>query len=598
MAAGVTCPVLDMGKEDTVKIPFKWYWDLLVGYLKPQWFTVLMLALLLFATISLQLVNPQILRYFIDTALESGALRGLYIAIILFLGAGLVNQVLSASITYVGSNVSWKATNQLRSDLLLHILRLDMFFHNAHTPGELLERIDGDVTRLANFFSQFVIRLVGNILLLGGVLVFLFYEDWRLGLSLGVFTLIYLFGHSRAQKVSVPYWRGEREANAELSGFVGERVSGVRDIKTCAAVEYVMRRYYELARRSFRKGFIADIITDVGWTVSKTIFASGYAAAMALGIYLFQRDAITIGAVYLVFHYIRMLYNPLNSIAREVEDLQRVRVSVERVRELFDARSLVSDGAGVAIPPGALEVEFRGVSFAYHPEKGVLENVSFRLQAGKVLGLLGRTGSGKTTLSRLPFRLYDPGAGSVSLGDVDIRRMRLAHLRGRVGMVTQEVQLFAASLRDNLTLFDPTIDDEKILQSLYVLGLEGWLHSLPIGLDSELAPDGGGLSAGEGQMLAFARVFLKDPGLVILDEASSRLDPASERLLEAAMDVLLENRTAIIIAHRLSTVHRADEIMILDEKGVKEYGEYDRLVDDPHSLFYNLLRTGLEEVLV
>jgi ATP-binding cassette subfamily B protein len=220
------------------------------------------------------------------------------------------------------------------------------------------------------------------------------------------------------------------------------------------------------------------------------------------------------------------------------------------------------------------------------------------LPPGNVLGLLGRTGSGKTTLTRLLFRLYDPSTGTIRLGGIDLREPPIEKLRKRVGVVTQEIQLFHASVRDNLTFFDREIPDQRIEQVLDELGLTTWYRSLPEGLETRLSPGGGGLSAGEAQSLAFARVFLHDPGLVILDEASSRLDPATEHLIERAIDRLLAGRTAIIIAHRLQTVHRADAIMILDRGQVVEYGAREELLRDPDSRFSGLLRTGLEEALV
>ena len=194
-----------------------------------------------------------------------------------------------------------------------------------------------------------------------------------------------------------------------------------------------------------------------------------------------------------------------------------------------------------------------GEQFVNGRPPSVLHDVSFALEPGTTLGLLGRTGSGKTTLTRLLFRLYDPTAGEIRLGGRDLRDLRLADLRRHVGMVTQEIQLFHASVRDNLAFFDPTIPDGRILAALDELGLWEWYESLPDGLDTKLA-GGGGLSAGEAQLLAFVRVFLKDPGLIILDEASSRLDPATEQRLTQAMTRLLRGRTAIIIAHRLPTV--------------------------------------------
>jgi ATP-binding cassette subfamily B protein len=253
------------------------------------------------------------------------------------------------------------------------------------------------------------------------------------------------------------------------------------------------------------------------------------------------------------------------------------------------------------LPGGALEVEFNEVSFSYDHEETVLKNVSFSLQAGQVLGILGRTGSGKSTLTRLIFRLYDPAQGVIRLGGTDICSVPLAELRGRVGMVTQDVQLFEASVRDNLAFFDASINIERIKAVLQELRLWDWAQSLPQGLETKLSAGSGatahGLSAGEAQLLAFGRVFLKDPGLVILDEASSRLDPLTETLMEQAVDRLFAGRTAVLIAHRLKTVQRADLILILEEGCVVEYGPRLALAADPHSRFYSLLQTGLEETL-
>jgi ABC-type multidrug transport system fused ATPase/permease subunit len=227
----------------------------------------------------------------------------------------------------------------------------------------------------------------------------------------------------------------------------------------------------------------------------------------------------------------------------------------------------------------------------------VLDNISFELKPGRVLGLLGRTGSGKTTLARLLLRLYDPTAGTVRLGGVAARDACLDDVRRHVGVVTQDVQLFHATVRDNLAFFNPAIGDEQIRAALYDLGLRRWYESLPDGLDTELEA-GGALSAGEAQLLAFARLFLADPGLVILDEASSRLDPATEQLIERAVSKLLHDRTAIIIAHRLGTIERADEILILEQGRILEHGDRVGLAGDPDSRFAQLLRAGMEEVLV
>jgi ATP-binding cassette subfamily B protein len=247
--------------------------------------------------------------------------------------------------------------------------------------------------------------------------------------------------------------------------------------------------------------------------------------------------------------------------------------------------TLSADGAASAGAPWAQD------------EGAALRDVSFQLAPGAVLGLLGRTGSGKTTVARLLFRLYDPARGAVRLGGVDLRQGRVDDTRRRVGVVTQEVQLFHASVRDNLTFFDGAVSDARLHEVLRELELWPWLASLPQGLDSRLGPNGGGLSAGEAQLLALVRVFLKDPGLIILDEASARLDPATERRIERAIDRLLAGRTAVVIAHRLATVQRADQILLLGGGRVVEQGARAALAADPGSRFASLLRTGMAEAL-
>jgi ABC-type multidrug transport system fused ATPase/permease subunit len=240
-------------------------------------------------------------------------------------------------------------------------------------------------------------------------------------------------------------------------------------------------------------------------------------------------------------------------------------------------------------------VELEGVSFGYAEDAPVLREVTLRLQPGRVLGVVGRTGSGKTTLTRLLLRFYDPQAGAARLGGVDLRAVHRAALRARIGLVTQEVHLFHASVRDNLTLFDDGVSDDRIGAVLETLGMAGWLRELPCGLDTLLGPGGAELSAGQAQVLACARIFLRDPDLVILDEPSSRLDLATERLVHAALGRLLAGRTGIVVAHRLSTLAYADDILVLEDGRVREHGPRLALAADRGSRFAELLRLATEK---
>ncbi len=577
-----------------MNLPLRRYSELLVAYLRPHKARAILLATLLFASIGLQLLNPQILRGFIDSAASHGFSGSLITSAILFLAVGFANQIISVFATYVGADVGWRATNALRVDLAAHCLSLDMAFHNERTPGELIERIDGDITALSNFFSQFVIKIMGSGLMIFGVLVLLYAEDWRIGLVLTVYAIAGFIVMSRSKDIAVESSSLEREANAALYGFVEERLSGIDDIRANGGGPYTMQRFYDVARNLLLYGRRAWIRRSMLWVVIVGLFTIGDLLSLGVGIYLFSIGVVTIGTVYLFFQYTQLMWGFVEELTQQMQDLQKAGASIGRVEELLRTRNTMIDGRDGMIPTGALDVEFDHLTFAYG-DATILKDLSFRLQPGTVLGLLGRTGSGKTTLTRLLFRLYDPQHGAVRLSGVDLRNAPLTHLRRRVAMVTQEVQLFHASVRDNLTFFNPDVDDDRILEVIAELGLNEWFASLPNGLDSMLGAGGTGISAGEAQLLAFVRVFLLDPGLVVLDEPSSRMDLATERLLEEAMAKLLRGRTAIIIAHRLSTVSRADEILILERGEIREHGNRAALAANRNSRFAELLRTGLEE---
>ncbi len=564
-------------------------------YLRPQARRAAFLAILLLGGIALQLVAPQILSTFIDAARGGAADERLLVLAATFLAVALVAQVLSALAVYASQTVGWTATNHLRADLALHCLRLDLDFHHARTPGEMIERVDGDVTQLSTFFSQLIIRILGNLVLMAGILALLFRRDWRVGLAYAVFTVVTLTVLRRLHDVAVPHWKLARQAGAALLGFLEERLAGTEDIRASGAVPYVLRRLAEVMREQLRRSQTAWLWGASMWASTFLLLALGNALAFGLGASLLRAGVITLGTVYLFFHYMEMLRRPIEQVARQMQELQRATASISRVRDLLARDPLPPDGTRT-LPPGALAVEFREVSFAYAPGDPVLREVSFALTAGRVLGLLGRTGSGKTTIARVLVRLYDPTSGAIRLGSVNLQDGRLADLRRRVAIVTQDVQLFHATVRDNLTLFDHDISDARIWEVLETLALRPWVTGLPQGLATVLDPRAG-LSAGEAQLLAFARAFFRDPGLVILDEASSRLDPVTERVIDDAVDALLQGRTAIVIAHRLRTVQRADEILLLEDGRVVEQGPREPLARDSTSRFAGLLRTGLEDVL-
>lgn len=569
---------------------------ILSTYLRPQRGRTLVLVALVLAAIGLDLANPQILRTFIDSASGGTAIQTLVIIALSFLGVSVASQVVGVAETYFAENVGLTATNALRADLALHCLRLDPAFYASRTPGELIERVDGDVNTLADFFARFVVYVVGNGLLIVGLVILLIPVDWRVAVIVAAAALLGGFVMTYWREAAIHRYGAERQASAELFGFLEERLAGTEDIRAAGATGYVMRRFYERSRHLVGRELTALFVGLLGLQAAGGLLTLGTAAALAMGGYLFFTGEISLGAVYLIFAYTQVMYRPVEQISRQIQQLQQANASVRRVQQLFAERSSIVDGT-LQLPPGPLRTELLHVTFGYVPEEPVLNGVSFRLEPGMVLGVLGRTGIGKSTLAKLLLRLHDPDTGRIRLGDVDLREVRLDSLRERVGLVTQEIQIFHASVRDNLSLFDRSIPDARMLEVLDELTLTEWLARQPRGLDTVMAPHNSGMSAGEAQLLAFARVFLRDPGLIILDEASSRLDPATEHRLERAVDRLLEGRTGVLIAHRLSTIQRVDQILILGSQGIREWGPRRELERDPKSLFSTLLQTGTRELV-
>lgn len=568
--------------------------ELFGRYLLPQALPATLLATALLVGIGLQLFVPQVLRAFIDAATmqASGDGRSLLTLAWTFLLVALGTQLLGGLATVLGASVGWTATNMLRRDLLAHCLNLDLSFHASKTPGEMIERIDGDITALSDFFAQFLVRVLGGLLLLVGILVVLWLENPWLGLALTLFTMAEITVMVLLREVAVPATTRERESNAQLFGFIEERLAGLHDVRANGGGAHALHRFIDVMRNFFVSTRRAWMARSIVWLSSYGLFVVGMLVTIGTSIPLVTAGAITLGTAYMVFQYLLMLQAPIEQINQQLQVLQRAAASVGRIDELLDQQSRLVVRTPANIPSGALDIRFEGVTFRYpdaEPDASPnLRGIDLVIPAGHHLGLLGRTGSGKTTLTRLLFRFYDPDAGCVRFQGVDARDLSVSQLRQRVGLVTQEVQLFAASVRDNLTFFDPSIPDARLLQAIEAVGLNDWLAQQPNGLATTLRTGGGGLSAGEAQLLALARVFISDPGLVVLDEPSSRLDPQTEVRLERALTRLLEGRTAVIIAHRLETVERVDAIAIMSDGQLVEVGSRSRLAADPNSRYARL----------
>ncbi|MDX3232188.1 ABC transporter ATP-binding protein [Streptomyces sp. ME19-01-6] len=536
-----------------------------------------LLALTITAATALPLAAPQFTRRLVDGASAGDDTRTLTLTALAYLALAVAGQGARTVTAWLAGKAAWDGTNRLREHLAEHTLGLDLAFHGRHTPGELIERVDGDVSAIADFVVAFLLDVVAGVLLLCGVIAVVCAVDPRIGVALLAYCALIGLGMVHAQRLAVPSATRARAAGAALFGFLEERLAGAEDLRANGAGEHTVRRFHQASAVLWRTGRRASAVGSAVLAATSVAFATGTALMAGLS------GTLSIGTAVLLFQYTLMVRTPFERLIDQLRHYQTALAGVVRIGDLLaERRTLTLLAPAKELPAsGPLRLELDGVDFAYDREDGeqVLRGITLTLAPGETLGLVGRSGSGKTTIARLVARLYHPTAGAVRVGGLDLSEVDTASLRDRVAVVTQDVQLFAADVRDNLTLFRPGYDDGRLRAVLAEVGLPAWDLDAPLGK----------VSAGQAQLLAFARALLADPGLVVLDEVSSRLDPATERHIGRSTARLLTGRTGVLIAHRLESLSRVDRIAVLSDGEVVEHGRREELLADPASRFARML---------
>lgn len=549
------------------------------------------LALALSASSALPLVGPLLVKLVVDRAADGQAsLADIVVPASIFLALAVASQVVAVLVTWLATVTAWNTANRLRLELAEHVLGLDLEFHRTHAPGELIQRVDGDITSVSDFLSRVVTKVVSAMLLLFGMLVVLVVIDWRLGL--GFFVYIVVAGHiaTRTKDRAVEGSVGEMTSYARLYGGIEERLTAGEDLRANRAGPHVMWRFIEesvdvlKAALELEKAFVSF------WGRVQVALMLGVSLALVASAAFLESGAISTGTTLLLVQYAFLLRRPLEEVVDNFDVVQKATGAMVRVKELLDIEPVVLDTGRTSPPPGALSVECIDLGFHYGDGDPILTSIDLSIAAGRSVGLVGRTGGGKSTLTRLVLRLADATEGELRLGGVAITEIPMHELRHRVAMIPQEVHLITGTVRDNVTLFDETVSDERVAAALRRVGLE----SLAEDLDGHLGGSEMSLSAGEEQLLSLARIWLRQPDLVVLDEATARVDPRTEERLEHAVAELIKGRTALIVAHRLSTLRAVDEIIVIDDGRVIEHGDRSMLADDTDSAFRRLLDLALE----
>ncbi len=566
----------------------------LLALLRPDARRWAVLGALLAASSALALAGPLVVRTIVDQATK-GAGTGTFVGLALaFLTIAITTQVVGVVVIRYATITAWGTTNQLRLRMTRHVLGLDHEFHRSHTPGELIQRVDGDVTSVSDFLSQVVPKAVGGLLLIAGVLAVVTAIDWRIGLGMLLYLVVALAVLLTMRHRAISEAADEMGALARLYGGIEERLTAAEDLRANGAGAHAMWRFVEdssgMLRSSIRR---QRAFLRMWWAVQGAVTV-GSVLSLAASAALVASGAITLGTGFLLFQYVQVISRPLEDVVHQLETVQKANGAMVRVVDLLAIEPTIVDRGTVSPPPGALGVACRNVSFAYGrsaDEQVVLQGLDLDVAPGRSVGVVGRTGSGKTTFSRLLLRLVEPTTGRLSLGGVAIRDIPMAELRCRVALVPQEVELFQGTIRDNVTLFDAAPTDAEVVEALQRAGLASLTAA---GIHRTLGAGGAGLSAGESQLLALARVWLRQPDLVVLDEATARIDPITEQRLEAAVAELIRGRTTFIIAHKLSTLRMVDEVIVFDHGRIVEHDDREVLARSGSSRWRHLLELALE----
>ncbi len=566
-------------------------WQALGALLRPDAWRWAGLGVLVALGASATILGPLVVRRIIDLAAEGTTAATVVRLSLLFLAIAFTAQILAVVVVWLATIAAWRTTNDLRLTMTRHVLGLDHEFHRTHTPGELIQRVDGDVTSVSDFLSQVVTKAAGAALLVAGMIVVLGVLDWRLGLGMAVYVALAVLVIVRSRHRAVSEASDEMGALGRLYGGIEERLTAAEDLRASGAADHVAWRFIEDSEGALTTAVRRERAFLIMWWFVQGAVAAGWVIALVLGAVLYGAGTISLGTAFLLFQYVLLVARPLEEVVHELETVQKANGAMVRVADLLAVRPNVLDEGTTSPPPGPLSIDVTGVSFDYGDDRPVLRDVDAHVAAGRSVGVVGRTGSGKTTFSRLVLRLVEPTGGLVSLGGVPIADVPVTELRRRVALVPQEVELFAGTVRDNVTLFDDEPTDAEVVEALRRVGLDVLADG---GIDRTLGSAGAGLSAGEAQLLALARVWLRDPDLLVLDEATARVDPRTERRLEAAVVELMRGRTTLVIAHRLSTLNSVDEIMVFDGGRIVEHGDRAELVGDDDSRFSNLLALSLE----
>jgi ATP-binding cassette subfamily B multidrug efflux pump len=551
----------------------------LLSYLKPYMWPVIQTLLLIAAVIVVELYNPYLLKLGIDKYIAEGDWKNLFLLGGIMIIANAVAVVCSRLRMLIMGRVSNSILLTIRQQLYSHIQKLSFSFFDSRPTGKILARIIGDVNSLNDVFSNSVTSLVPEIMKIAAVVVIMMVMNYRLGLMALATLPFMLVGFFFISTVSRKRWQIHRKKSSNLNAFTHEDFSGIRVVQSFAAEQETSETFLQLCKE-WRDAFVSAVrINDFFWPTVEMSWGVGTILVFWFGAGMIEAGNITPGLLVAFTGYVSMFWQPIMNISNFYNQLVTNMSGAERIFEIIDIEPDIKDRPGVIpMPEIKGDVSFRNVTFGYDEGQEVLKDVSFDVPAGQTIALVGSTGAGKTTIVNLISRFYEVTSGEVLIDWFNVNNVTLESLRSQIGVMPQDTFLFSATIKENIRYGKLDATDEEVIEAAKAVSAHEFIMKFEKGYDTEVNERGTRLSAGQRQLIAFARALLADPRILILDEATASVDTHTERLVQQGIRKLLEGRTSFVIAHRLSTIRNADRIMVVEEGGIVESGTHEELM--------------------
>ncbi|MEL7001699.1 MAG: ABC transporter ATP-binding protein [Bacteroidota bacterium] len=554
----------------------------LMKFIKPyqgRFYFLIFLTILLGVTAPLR---PYLIQLTLDNDVAEGDYDGMVNMIVALVALLFIQAIIQYLHTYLSGWIGQYVIRDIRIKLYSHLVRLRLKFFDRTPIGRLVTRTISDVETLADVFSQGLAAMVGDFLQLIFILAIMFYTEWRLALiSLSTVPILLISTYIFKEKIKVAF-NDVRNAVSNLNTYVQEHITGMSIVQIFGSEQREYEKFKEINKEHQRANLKSVLYYSVYYPVAEIISAAGIGLLVwygARGVINQAETGITLGMLIAFIMYIQMFFRPIRMIADRFNTLQLGIVSSSRIMKLLDNDEHISDSGDHV--PDHLEgmVKFKNVWFAYNTPEYVLKDVTFDVNPGDTVALVGATGAGKSSIINLLNRFYDINRGTIQIDGVEVRDYDLTSLREKIGVVLQDVFLFSDTILKNVTLGNPDITEEQVLEAADLVGARAFIERLPGGLNYNVMERGSTLSVGQRQLISFVRAMVYNPRIIVLDEATSSVDTETEEMIQGAIDKMMKGRTSIVIAHRLSTIKQADKIIVLDKGEIKETGTHEQLLN-------------------